>query len=66
MVDRYTKFILTVIALCLVWISVRDTAPPVYAQGIVDVNIRELAGKRIRCGIGCGGIGTTGLPVDIQ
>jgi len=66
MVDRYTKFILTVIALCLVWISVRDTAPPAYAQGIMDVNIRELAGKDLRCGIGCGGILSSGLPVEIQ
>ena len=66
MVDRYTKFILTVIALCLVWISVRDTAPPAYAQGIVDVNIRELAGKPVNCGIGCGGIGRPGLTVNIQ
>jgi hypothetical protein len=66
MVDRYTKFILTVIALCLVWISVRDTAPPAYAQGIVDVNIQQLAGKRVNCGFGCGGFGSSGLPVDIE
>ena len=66
MVDRYTKFILTVIALCLVWISVRDTAPPAYAQGIVDVNIVGLAGQSVICGYGCGGYGSSGLPVDIQ
>jgi len=31
-VDRYVKIILTVIALELLWIGVRDVAPPVSAQ----------------------------------
>ena len=51
MVDTYTKFILTVIAICLIWISVRDTAPSVYAaQGTIDVNIREIGGGYIGYG----------------
>jgi hypothetical protein len=31
--DRYLKVILTVIAIELLWIGVRDMAPPVAAQG---------------------------------
>ncbi len=51
MVDTYTKFILTVIAICLVWISVRDTAPSAYAaQGTIDVNISEIGGGYISYG----------------
>ena len=51
MVDTYTKFIFTVIAICLVWISVRDTAPSAYAnQGTIDVNISEIGGGYISYG----------------
>ena len=51
MVDTYTRFILTVIAICLVWISVRDTAPSAYAnQGTLDVNISEIGGQYIPYG----------------
>jgi hypothetical protein len=31
--DNYTRVVLTVIALCLIYLCVRDTAPPVLAQG---------------------------------
>ncbi len=31
MTDHYIKTVLTVIAICLVWIIARDTAPRVYA-----------------------------------
>ena len=31
--DRYTRVMLTVIALALVWICLRDTAPPAFAAG---------------------------------
>jgi hypothetical protein len=46
-VDFYTKFILTVIAICLVWICIRDMdiIPKAYAAGtddIVDVRIRAI------------------------
>jgi hypothetical protein len=32
-VDRYVKTVLTIIALELFWIGLKDTAPPVAAQG---------------------------------
>ena len=63
--DRYTRFVLTVIAICLVWICLRD-APPAQAQGsVVDVNIGEVAGKRLNCGVGCSGIGNLGVPIHV-
>ncbi len=45
--DAYTKFILTVIAICLVWICARDIhmIPKAYAasaDNIVDVRIRAI------------------------
>jgi len=52
MVDRYTRFILTVIAVCLVWIVIRDTPVvatvlaqaglPTYKGGTVHVTIRGI------------------------
>ena len=79
MVDRYTKIALTVIAVCLVWLAVKDTAsaPTVSAQGIqlvaivdyaarpMPVNIVEIDGTDINCGLGCGGLGTNGVPVHV-
>ncbi len=63
MTDRYTKTMLTIIALCLVWICVRDTAPPAYAQGgTMDVNIQEVAGRSIR---GASRSSCCGLPVYV-
>lgn len=46
-VDVYTKFILTVIAVCLVWICMKDmnVIPKAYAAGaddVVDVRIRAI------------------------
>jgi hypothetical protein len=42
-VDRYVKIILTVIALELFWIGIKDTAPPVAAQGqLTPVVIRSI------------------------
>ena len=46
-IDLYTKVVLTVIAVCLVWIclgGVLRTAPPLQAagQGLVDVRIRGI------------------------
>ena len=70
MTDRYTKAMLTIIALCLVWICLRDTAPSTYAQirrsgfqsGTMDVNIRAVGGSSISCG-SCGTDLNQGLPV---
>ena len=70
MTDRYTKAMLTIIALCLVWICLRDTAPSTYAQirqrgiqsGAMDVNIRAVGGSNISCG-SCGTDLNQGLPV---
>jgi len=70
MTDRYTKTMLTIIALCLVWICLRDTAPSTYAQirrgGIqstpMDVNIRAVGGSSISCG-SCATDLNQGLPV---
>lgn len=45
-VDVYTKFILTIIALCLVWICIREVRifPMLYAENadVVDVRIRAI------------------------
>jgi len=45
-IDGYTKFILTIIALCLVWICLQEAKlfPDLYAASpeIVDVRIRAL------------------------
>ena len=46
-VDTYTRFILTIIAVCLVWICIRDVnmIPKAYASSadeIVDVRIRAI------------------------
>ena len=70
MTDRYTKAMLTIIALCLVWICLRDTVPSAYAQirrrgiqsGTLDVNIRAVGGSRISCG-SCGTEFNQGIPV---
>ena len=60
MTDRYTKTILTLIALCLMWISVdgpalfRERAPVAPSMSrTVDVNIAEVGGKPVTCGFGC-------------
>lgn len=57
MVDRYTKLVLTVIAVCLVWLCLwgpgpkwgtpAEAADETYVYGTVDVNIVEVAGKKI-------------------
>ena len=66
MTDRYTKIVLTIIAVCLVWISVRDTAPSAYAQGTMDVNIVEVAGETLFCSALslCPGL-NAGIPVHV-
>ena len=65
MVDRYTEVVLTIIAVCLVWIAARDTAVPTYAQGTMDVNITEVAGRNFSCGILCAGLLDEGIPVHV-
>ena len=38
--DAYSKTVLTVIAVSLVWLAVKDTVvPPAWAQGIVQVRV---------------------------
>jgi hypothetical protein len=40
MVDTYTKIVLTVIAVALVWNAAKDVAvPAAWAQGVVDVRV---------------------------
>ena len=65
MTDRYTKIVLTIIAVCLVWIAARDTAVPAYAQRTMEVNITEVAGRRLYCGALCTGMLDAGIPVHI-
>jgi hypothetical protein len=45
--DLYTKTILTIIAICLLYIAGRDIVAPVYAdrKEIVDVNIAKIDGQ---------------------
>ncbi len=50
-IDFYTKFILTVIALSLVWICIRPfSIQTVYAdrQQIIDVNIKQVSGHYVQ------------------
>jgi hypothetical protein len=38
--DRYTNIILTVIALALVWLGIKDAiTPPAWAQGVMSVRV---------------------------
>lgn len=63
--DRYTKFILTVIAVLLVLHLVKPWLTPtdVKAQtGVVDVNIAEVDGHRVRVGL----MPMGGLPVVVK
>ena len=39
--DRYTKFVLTVIAMCLVWISITSAPRSVQAQSVQHVIIDD-------------------------
>jgi hypothetical protein len=55
--DRYLKFILTLIAIELAWLGVRDTAPPVAAQARPT--------EVVVTGIQLGGQGYAALPVIV-
>lgn len=60
--DRYTKAVLTVIAVALVWLCLWGPGPkwgtPAEAQtGPVDVNIKEIGGERVPRG---------DLPVEVE
>ena len=62
-VDRYTKIVLTVIAVCLIWIAFRPLTRAAYAAGApqvgaAEVNIVAVGGRRIPR--------LDGLPVNIQ
>ena len=56
--DLYTKTILTIIAICLLYIAGRDMVVPAYAdrKDIIDVNITKIDGQYL---------GRVPLPVKI-
>jgi len=55
-VDLYTKGVLTVIAVALVWIAVNMTMPANAGPEIVAVDIQKIDGMRI---------GRAALPVEV-
>ena len=63
-VDRYTKVVLTVIALCLVWLSVGGppVTPSVQAQG----GNRQVEVKRVNVGSAQATTQTLGVPVGVS
>ena len=58
--DLYTKTILTIIAICLLYIAGKDMVVPAYAdrKDIIDVNIVAVSGNRI-------GVYDKALPVKV-
>ena len=58
--DLYTKTILTIIAICLLFIAGKDMVAPAYAdkKEIIDVNIVAVSGNRI-------GVYDKALPVKV-
>lgn len=74
--DRYTKTVLTIIAVCLLWLCLWGPGPkwgtPVEAQtGTVDVNIAQVDGKRLPrlgslSGIPVEGTGSPLYPVEVK
>ena len=46
-IDFYTKAVLTVIAIGLLWIGINTTAPVSAGPEIINVNIAEIAGQRV-------------------
>ena len=61
-IDTYTKFLLTVITLCLLYMSVRDilAVPKVSADGPVRVVLVDDSGEPIKWN------GGWALPVEVQ
>jgi len=45
--DLYTKTILTIIAICLVWICVSMTASAFAERNVIDVNIVKVSDRYI-------------------
>jgi len=45
--DLYTKSILTIIAICLVWISISMTSSAFADKDMIDVNIVKVSDKYI-------------------
>ena len=57
--DFFTKFILTVIAACLIWICIKPFAVPSAQAGpkeLVNVNIAQVGGRAVY----------KALPVEVQ
>jgi len=47
--DRYTKALLTLITLCMLWISLKDTSlisEAVASSGVIDVRIVDISSNR--------------------
>lgn len=44
MIDSYTKTLLTVIAVCLLYLTVKDVVSVAYAQAATPVNIVAIGG----------------------
>ena len=69
MADRTTKALLLAIAIGL-WANLMTDwlrSAPVQAQtNVVRVDIVQVDGKDVNCGIGCGGIGARGIPVYVD
>jgi len=59
--DLYTKTILTIIAVCLLYSAGKDMVAPAYAdrKDVVDVNIVAVSGNRI-------GLYDKALPVKVM
>lgn len=73
MVDRYTKVVLTVIAVALIWLCLWGPGPkwgtPAEAQmSAVDVNIREVGGQIVLYGRGVPieGVALQSYPVEVK
>jgi hypothetical protein len=66
-IDKYTKVVLTVIAVLLALYLVKPWFVPkqVMAYGATDVNIATVGGKSIKVGYGDFGYGVSGVPVYI-
>jgi len=45
--DLYTKSILTIIAICLVWICISMTASAFASRDVIDVNIAKVSDRFI-------------------
>ena len=77
MADRYTKVVLTVIAVALVWLCLWGPGPAMfgtpaeaqYPGGMADVNIAQIGGKKVQVSSLASFSGYSsvqGLPVEVR